>query len=152
MGTDLFAFLYTDCLHESERKINMTYYTLPLTEGERQVLTLEIAPDGIALQARVEVRYLPAPDLWVISIWDNSSGVLLINQIPLICSYGEINDLLLPFRHLRKGKALGSLFCIRAVDEPSTPDPAEGNLTQFQVLWGDMFDAGSLEDSTVISL
>ena len=108
----------------------MTYYTLPLTEGERQVLTLEIAPDGIALQARVEVRYLPAPDLWVISIWDNASGELLINQIPLICSYGEINDLLLPFRHLRDGRGLGSLLCLKAVDEPSTTDPADMNLQE----------------------
>ena len=130
----------------------MTFYSLPLTEGERQVLTMEIAPDGIALQARVEVRYLPAPDLWVISIWDNASDELLINQIPLICSYGEVNDLLYPFRHLRKGKALGSLFVLRAVDEPSSVDPAEGNLTQFQVLWGDTYDASGMEDAEVVIL
>ena len=130
----------------------MTFYSLPLTEGERQVLTLEIAPDGIALQARVEVRFLPAPNVWVISIWDNASDELLINQIPLICSYGEVNDLLYPFRHLRKGKALGSLFVLRTVDEPSSVDPAEGNLTQFQVLWGDTYDASGMEDATVVEL
>jgi hypothetical protein len=44
------------------------------------------------------VQYLSAPDLWVISVWDHAASVLLVNQIPLICSYGELNDLLLPFR------------------------------------------------------
>ena len=57
----------------------------------------------------------------------------------LILLQKEINDLLLPFRHLRKGKGLGSLFCLRAVDEPSTPDPSEGNLNEFQVLFGDTY-------------
>ena len=115
-------------------------------------MTLEVAPDGIALQARVEIRYLPAPELWVVSIWNEATGALLINQIPLICSYGEINDLLEPFRYLRDGKRLGSLFCLKAVDEPDTVDPAEGNLTQFQILWGDTYDGNSDEDSTVIAL
>ena len=41
----------------------MTFYALPITEGERQVMTIELAPDGLALQARVEIRYLPAPNL-----------------------------------------------------------------------------------------
>ena len=79
------------------------YYILPLTEDPRQVFTLDLTIDGDPFHARVEIRYLPAPDCWVISVWDNSSGELLINQIPLICSYGQVNDLLLPFRHLRDG-------------------------------------------------
>ena len=67
------------------------------------------------------------------------TGELLINQIPLICSYGFVNDLAAPFRHLRDGKGIGSLFVIRAVDEPSTTDPGEGNLTEFKVLFGDTY-------------
>ena len=130
----------------------MTFYALPITEGERQMMTIELAPDGLALQARVEIRYLPAPHLWVLSIWNEATGTLLINQIPLICSSVEINDLLEPFRHLRDGKGLGSLFCLRAVDEPDTTDPAEGNLTQFRILWGDTYDESSAGESTVISL
>ena len=113
------------------------YYILPVTEDPRQVLTLDLTIDGDPFHARVEIRYLPAPDCWVISIWDDSSGDLLINQIPLVCSYGEVNDLFRPFRHIREGQGLGSLFVIRDTDEPSTPDPAKGNLTEFQVLWGD---------------
>ena len=115
------------------------YYVLPLTEDPRQVFTLDLEIDGNPFHACVEIRYLPAPDCWVLSIWDDSSGELLINQIPLICSYGEINDLLLPFRYIREGLGLGSLFVIRDTDEPSTPDPAKGNLTEFRILFGDTY-------------
>ena len=113
------------------------YWILPLTEDPRQVFTLDMQIDGIAFHARVEVRYLTAPEIWVISVWDNSSGELLVNQVPLVCSYGQVNDLFLPFRHLRNGQGMGSLFVIRNTDEPSTPDPTEKNLTEFQVVWGD---------------
>ena len=79
-------------------------------------------------------------DQWVISIWDHATDTLLNNQIPLICSYGQINDLLEPFRYLREGRGLGSLFVLKNTDEPATPDPAERNLSEFMVLWGDTFD------------
>ena len=117
--------------------MHFLYYILPITEDSRQVFTLDLSIDGISFHARVEIRYLPAPDCWVISVWDNSSGELLINQIPLICSYGQVNDLFRPFRHLREGLGMGSLFVIRDTDEPRTPDPAKGNLTEFRVLWGE---------------
>ena len=115
------------------------YYILPLTEDARQIFTLDMSIDGAAFHAKIEVRYLSAPDRWVISVWDNSTGELLINQIPLICSYGFVNDLAAPFRHLRDGKGIGSLFVIRAVDEPSTTDPGENNLTEFKILFGDTY-------------
>ena len=116
------------------------YYLLPLTEDSRQVFTLDLNIDGDPFHARVEIRYLPAPDCWVISIRDDSSGELLVHQIPLICSYGQVNDLFRPFRHIREGRRLGSLFVIRDTDEPSTSDPAKGNLTDFNVLWGRTID------------
>ena len=119
------------------------YFILPLTGDPRQVFTLDLTLDGISFHARVEIRYLPAPDCWVISIWDDSSGDLLINQIPLVCSYGEVNDLFRPFRHIREGQGLGSLFVIRDTDEPSTPDPAKGNLTDFNILWGEQSTTAS---------
>ena len=118
------------------------YYILPLTEDARQVFTLDMSIDGAGFHAKIEIRYLAAPDRWVISVWDNSSGELLINQIPLICSYGEVNDLLQPFRYMREGQGMGSLFVIRDTDEPSTADPAGGNLTEFKVLFGDTYDEG----------
>ncbi len=164
--------------------LKQMYSILPITNDPRQVFTLDMEIDGEPFHTRVEIRYLPAPDCWVISLWDNSSGELLVNQIPLVCSYGEVNDLLRPFRHLREGqgmgslfvirdnssgellvsqvplvcsygrvndllrpfrhlrdgRGLGSLFVIRDTDEPSAPDPAEGNLTAFRILFGRTID------------
>ena len=74
-----------------------------------------------------------------IYVWDNSSGELLVNQIPLICSYGEVNDLFQHFRHLREGWGMGSLIVLRAVDEPRTENPSAGNLTEFTVVIGDIY-------------
>ena len=115
----------------------MTGYLLPLTLDPWQVMTLDVVLDGEEFHAQVEIRYLPAPDQWYLSIWDHSSSKLLVNMIPLICSYGQVNDLLLPFRHLRNGRGLGSLFCLKGTDELSSVDPVGGNLTEFQVCWGD---------------
>ena len=119
----------------------MTGYLLPLTLDPWQIMTLDVILDGEELHAQVEIRYLPAPDQWVLSIWDHSSSELLVNMIPLICSYGQVNDLLLPFRHLRGGRGLGSLFCLKGMDEPSSVDPAGNNLTEFQVCWSDTYSS-----------
>ena len=118
----------------------MSGYILPLTLDPWQVMTLDVVIDGEEFHAQAEIRYLPAPDRWVVSIWDHSSGELLVNMIPLVCSYREVNDLLAPFRHLRGGKGLGSLICLRGTDEPSTPDPTKKNLTEFQLLWSDTIE------------
>ena len=117
----------------------MTGYILPLTLDPWQVMTLDVVIDGEEFHAQIEVRYLPAPDQWVVSIWDHSSGELLVNMIPLVCSYEEVNDLLAPFRFLRGGKGLGSLICLRGTDEPSTQDPTGTNLNEFQLIWTDTY-------------
>ena len=117
----------------------LSYTDLPRTNDPRQVFTVDVMIDGAPLHARVELRYLSAPDLWVISFWDNASSELLVNQLPLVCSCEELNDLLLPFRSLRDGAGVGSLFVLRNTDEPSTPNPSKGNLTEFVILWGDTF-------------
>ena len=117
----------------------LSYIELPLTDDPRQVFTTDLTIDGTAFHARIEVRYLVALDQWVISIWDNASSELLVNQIPLICSYGMLNDLLVPFRHLRDGAGLGSLFVLRNTDDESITNPGKGNLTEFTILFGDTF-------------
>ena len=101
---------------------------------------MDLTIGGDPFHARVEIRYLPAPDQWFVSIRDHASSELLVNMIPLICSYGEVNDLLLPFRYLRDGRGLGSLFCLKGTDEPSTPDPTGNNLTEFQVVFSDTYE------------
>ena len=72
----------------------MTYAILPLTEDTWQVFTLDLSIDGEAFHAQIEIRYLEAPDQWYLSIWDHALGEMLVNQIPLICSYEQLNDLL----------------------------------------------------------
>lgn len=117
-----------------------TYIQIPLTSDSWQVMTLDLFLDGEAFHAQVEIRYLPAPDKWFVSIWDHATGKLLVNMIPLICSRDGPNDLLTPFRFLRDGLGLGSLFCIRGTEKPSTPDPAKDNLEEFSIYWGDTYD------------
>ena len=117
----------------------MSGYLLPLTLDTWQVMTLNVVLDGEEFHAQAEIRYLPAPDRWVVSIWDHASSELLVNMIPLVCSYGEVNDLLVPFRFLRGGKGLGSLLCLRGTDEPSTTDPVGNNLNEFQLIWTDTY-------------
>ena len=114
-------------------------YLLPLSDDFRQVMTLNVTLDGEPLQAQVEIRYLPAPDQWFFSLWDHATGELLVNMIPLICSRGEVNDLLLPFRHLRGGKGIGTLICLKAGEETAKPDPARDNLKEFELIWIDQF-------------
>ena len=115
----------------------MNFWVLSLTGDPRQIRNYTLAPDGISLHARVEVRYLPATEGWVLSLWDESSGELLVNQIPLVCSYGPLLDLFTPFRHLRAGRGIGSCYVLPAVDAPDSPDPGEKNLKQFFVCIGD---------------
>ena len=118
----------------------MTCTVLPLTDDPWQVFTVDLSIDGEPFHAQAELRYLEAPDQWFLSLRDQSNGELLVHMIPLICSYGQVNDLLAPFRHLRDGRGLGSLFCIRNTDAPATPDPSEQNLNEFRILFGDTFD------------
>ena len=55
----------------------------------------------------------------------------------LVCSHGVMNDLLEPFRWRFQGAGRGSLFCLKAVEHPGSPDPGEDNLGEFRLIWGD---------------
>ena len=114
----------------------MDYVFLPLTEDSWQVFTLDLMINDEPFHAQIEIRFMPVPNQWYISIWDHASGEQLINQIPIICSYDVYNDLLAEYDYLRDGKGLGAMFCIRATDEPQSADPAKGNLTEFYIIWG----------------
>ena len=113
-------------------KDELNAYLLPLSDDPRQVMTLNVTLDGQPMQAQVEIRYLPAPDQWFFSLRDHATGEMLVNMIPLICSRGEVNDLLLPFRHLREGKGVGSLICLRAGEKT-----ARESLREFELIWSD---------------
>jgi len=115
----------------------MDYIRLPVTNDPCQIIDLPASPDGHAFQAKITLRYLPAPDLWFLTVTDAISGETCVNQIPVICSHESLNDLFAPFRWLFQGSGLGSFFCVKAVDSPTTPDPSRENLTDFILLWGD---------------
>ena len=119
----------------------MDWIILPVTADPDQVFFLPASPDGTAFQARLELRYLPGADRWTLSISDAVTGELHVNQIPVVCSYEQVNDLLFPFRYLFGGSGIGSLFCLKAVDSPSTQDPSRENLHEFTLIWGDCWPA-----------
>ena len=118
----------------------MDYIILQPSDDPAQTFYLPASPDGHAFQARVDLRYLSAPDLWVLSISDAVTAALYVNQIPLICSYEALNDLLFPFRYLFQGDGIGSFFCLKGTDAPSTRNPSRHNLGEFQLLWGDRYE------------
>ena len=115
----------------------MNYIQLPVSEEPYQVIFLPASPDGHAFQAKLELRWLSAPGHWFLSISDAMTGEIFVNQIPVICSYETLNDLLFPFRWLFQGSGIGSLFCLKAVDLPSSENPEKENLSEFRILWGD---------------
>ena len=117
----------------------MDYIILPATSDPYQVMYLPASPDGHAFQAKVELRFLSAPGLWFLSISDALSGAVYVNQIPVICSYGDLNDLLYPFRWLFQGSGIGSLFCVKAVENPSSVNPGPENLEEYYLIWGDQY-------------
>ena len=117
----------------------MDYVILQPADDPFQSFYLPASPDGHAFQARLDLRYLTAPDRWVLSISDAVTAELYVNHIPVICSYETLNDLLLPFRYLFQGSGIGSFFCLKGTDRPSTRDPSRNNLNEFQLLWGDRY-------------
>ena len=119
----------------------MDYQILPASDDPCQVFFLPASPDGHAFQAKIELRFLDAAGLWFLSIRDAVTGALYVNQIPVICSYETLNDLLFPFRWLFQGSGIGSLFCVKGVDQPSSVNPGRHNLKEFMLLWGDRWKA-----------
>ena len=117
----------------------MDYIILQPTNDPFQSFYLPASPDGHAFQARVDLRYLTGAGCWVLSISDAVTAQIYVNQIPVVCSYEELNDLLFPFRYLFQGSGIGSFFCLKGTDTPSTPNPSRKNLHEFQLLWGDRY-------------
>ena len=125
----------------------MDYLELPVTDEPCQVQLLPVSPDGAAFTAKVELRYLSAPDLWFLSISDAATGELLVNRIPLIASVLFPNDLFFPFRHLFLGNGIGSFFCLRGAEGTAGPNPGEENLSEFRLVWGDRYDPEGADDA-----
>ena len=52
----------------------MDYQLLPSTDDPYLVFYMPASPDGHAFQAKVELRFLPAPGKWFLSISDAITG------------------------------------------------------------------------------
>jgi len=119
---------------------------LPYTSDPYQIHLFPVSPNGHAFQCKFSLRYLPAPDIWIFSIGNALTGEEYVRQIPLICSYGALTDLLAPFQYLFSGDGLGCLYCFTKAEEADTVNPSENNLSQFHILWTDSDEISSLED------
>lgn len=119
----------------------MDYIRLPVTKDPWQVMYLSVSPDGNAFTAKVDLRYLKGAGKWFLSIANGATGETYVHMIPVICSHGALNDLLEPFRYLFGGEGIGSFFCLRNTDHPSSADPGKDNLNEFQLYWGDHYEA-----------
>ena len=117
----------------------MTYAILPLANDSWQVFTADVVIDGEPFHAQISVRWLPAAGRWFLSVWDHASGELLVNQVPLVCTCGPLNDLMFPFAHVRGGMGLGSLFCLRGAESAAQADPGREDLEEYMLIWGDQY-------------
>ena len=102
----------------------------------------EAASEGDA--AGVQSGFERAGEAGVEGIADAITGQVYVPNIPVICSWEEINDLLFPFRFLFQGSGIGSLFCLKATESPSSQNPGRMNLSEFQLIWGDILTADSI--------
>ncbi len=125
----------------------MDFIRLPVTDDPWQVMYLSVSPGGNAFSAKVELRWLPGPGRWFLSISDATTGEEYVCQVPLVCSLEYLNDLLLPFQFYFHGIGLGSLFCLKAVDRPSSEDPGRSNLAEFGLYWGDHTELKDLREA-----
>ena len=107
----------------------------PETLYQRQTFNIDVGSESKRIT--FELRYLFKPGKWYFSFYDAQSSEPLCTYVPLVASYGQINDLLEPFGY----KDIGHMACIPAVDEPSSQDPGQYNLSEFRLIWGDSFAA-----------
>ena len=107
---------------------------LPLNNAaDKQIIDLNITPNGNAVSLRVTVAYFRHTDRWYMTVEDASSGECIASFIPLIASGNKYNDLLGQLGH----KRIGSVFCVPLSDDHETADPAKDTLTDFEVVWMD---------------
>ena len=101
---------------------------------QRQIINLEV--DGKAKRVVFEFRYLYKTEKWYVSLFDAQTGNPICTYIPLIASYEYFNDLFEPFSY----KNIGWLVCFPIVDNPTSENPTQDNLSDFAILWGDKIE------------
>nr|DAV88030.1 MAG TPA: hypothetical protein [Caudoviricetes sp.] len=109
----------------------MAYCVIPLTTMPYSTQTFKLTLEGGARNINIKL-YLRYNDLygnWNAAIYDNSTGKLLIDMLPLVCGV----DLLGQFQYMDIGHAY-----IVPVDNTDLMMPDNNTLgTTFKLVWGD---------------
>lgn len=105
---------------------------IPLTSSPKQSFRVTLQVDGSALTLNLAISWSEMAGYWVMSI-SNSSGVLLLDSIPLITGWYPAGNILAQYGYL----AIGSAFLINQGTSESDY-PGRNDLgTNFQLLWDD---------------
>lgn len=109
------------------------YQITPIEDSQHQSLSMDLQVGKETLRVELELIYMEKTDLWYMNLTDLQTEQSYLRMVPLLASYGEINNLWKPFAH----KNIGMLYCYPATDEPSTQNPSKDNLNEFVIVWGD---------------
>lgn len=114
----------------------MKLYKISKNPDERyQIITITLPYGKDNLRLRFEIRYLNEPGLWCLSLFNLQTGEACCRYVPLIASYGAVNNLLEPFAY----KKMGCLAVIPLVEKPQSENPGLNNLNEFEIVWGESF-------------
>lgn len=109
----------------------MAYCRITLTCQTQSVQTFKLTLDGGKrnINIKLVLRYMDLYDTWIAAIYDNSTGDLLVDMMPLVCGV----NLLGQYIHLSIGEAY-----IVPVSDTLIMQPDNKTLgTTFVLIWGD---------------
>lgn len=110
----------------------MANQIIPLSTAPAQSLQVALSVDGRPITLRLTIRYNEMAGYWVMAIAD-STGVLLLDSIPLVTGSYPAANLLQQYAYL----GIGSAYIINASgvaqDYPNATDLG----SDFVLLWGD---------------
>lgn len=111
----------------------MAQQTLPLTNSPNQSFTSTLQVDGSPLTLAFDFTYNEIALYWTMAVSDQS-GVLLVEDIPLVTGNDPACNILKQFAYLK----IGSAYVINSSGVTSPDYPNNLNLgTDFILVWGD---------------
>lgn len=105
----------------------------PVEDATYQGLNIDLPLGEDVKRVSIELLYMEKTDVWVMSLFDLQTKEVYFRSVPLIASYGVMNNLWAPFAH----KDIGIFYCVPRTDSPSTENPSKDNLSEFYLIWGD---------------
>lgn len=99
---------------------------------ESQPFSSTITIGNEARRVRFDFDYHSYTEKWYVGLYDMLEEKYYCSNIPVVASYGVINDLFAPYHYLN----IGRFVCVPVVDSPSTEDPKMENVNEFELIWG----------------